>query len=239
MKAILYARWSPRPGADDCQSAVNQFKALRQLADKSGWPTAEENSHADEDLSGGDWERPGLWAAIRQVEPGDMFLAYSLDRIARDSTIFGFVQHQILSRGGEIVTIENGTVRAGDPVSKCIATIFGAFAELQRSMIGLRSKNAARRKLTEGIYRGRKDTLPYGYRWVDFNAGKVEEDLDEQATVALMRQFMADGLSKAETAAKLNAMGQLDREGKQWVAWRIRNVLGLQKKPKKVRMPKL
>jgi site-specific DNA recombinase len=239
-RAILYARFSPRPDADTTESVVNQLKELRARAEREGWTVAESDCFCDEDASGSDWERPGLWSAVRAVKPGDVFLAYSQDRIARDTTIQSFVLHQILSRGGEIHTIENGSVRGDDPVSKFIATMFGAFAELQRSLINLRSRKAHKRKLREGRFRGKREGLPYGHRWVDFAEGKVEEDPDEQANIQLIFELHRAGMNRGQIADELNAMGKPGRGGKPWERWHVRNILspGRHKK-RRVDVPKL
>jgi DNA invertase Pin-like site-specific DNA recombinase len=185
MRCLRYCRFSPRPDAETSQSNAKQLADLTAYALRQGWTVDESDQFSDEAISGDSWSRPGLMAAIGAVGPGSVLLAYSVDRIARDSGILAGVLAQVFSRSGSICTIENGEVKASDPVSRLLCTIIGALAEFQKAMIRKRSSNALRRKLESGKLTGypKGQPLPYGWRWIEEASGTVEPDLEEQDTL--------------------------------------------------------
>src|SRR3990170_3712474 len=97
-KIILYARFSPRPNAAECDSADNQIADLLADAAKRGETVDPADIYKDEDwASGDDWNRPGLWAAVRAVTPGAELRVRNFDRLARDVSIMAFVRYEVLS----------------------------------------------------------------------------------------------------------------------------------------------
>jgi site-specific DNA recombinase len=81
MKAIVYARFSPRPDAAESESNAAQLDLCRAYAKQMGWTVTDE--HQDTALSGDDEDRPGLWAALDALPRKGVLLAYKLDRLAR------------------------------------------------------------------------------------------------------------------------------------------------------------
>ena len=63
--AILYCRYSPRPGANECQSNEKQEERCRAYCQNRGYQIVA--VHADEAVTGGVFERPGLAAAIERL----------------------------------------------------------------------------------------------------------------------------------------------------------------------------
>ena len=62
-EAVLYARFSPRPSPDECDSVEKQLERCRAYAAGHGYTVVAE--HSDKDLSGGRADnRPGLQDAI-------------------------------------------------------------------------------------------------------------------------------------------------------------------------------
>jgi len=58
-QAVLYARFSPRPNAEECDSAKKQLERCRPYSEGRGYTVIAE--HKDEDLSGARADnRPGL-----------------------------------------------------------------------------------------------------------------------------------------------------------------------------------
>ena len=84
MKVILYARFSPRPLASECESVESQLAELRAYCVQHGHEVVGEFS--DKALSGGsDWDtRPGMLDAANACTRGMVFLVRSYDRLFRD-----------------------------------------------------------------------------------------------------------------------------------------------------------
>lgn len=130
IKAILYARFSPRPNAAECDSCVKQLADLREFCTRMGWHVAGEFS--DEDESGEDRERKGLASALAACKRGYVLLVTNWDRLARD-TFFNLLVHEDLKkRGCALHSASQGPFSTDDPTVELLSTIFAAFAKYQR-----------------------------------------------------------------------------------------------------------
>jgi site-specific DNA recombinase len=238
-RVVLYARFSPRPHSDQCDSVENQLDDLRRYCEAHSWPVDPALAFDDKALSGGEWARPGLWNAVQAVRRGTVLMCRNFDRLARDVTILGFVRHQVLSRGGRIVTLESGEVEANNPVAKFMSTIFGAIAEFQRELTAIRTKNGVQRNIRKGRYNGTH--VPYGYRWVDRAAGLIEPVPAEMETLEVLKGLFDQGAGLTEIAATLNAANLPWKDGQPWNRYRVRNAVQRWRPPqtKKVTIPKL
>lgn len=245
MRCICYSRFSPRPDSATSDSNLKQLAALKAYAAKHGWTVDDDDCFSDEDLSGADWGRPGLFAAISALRPGTILLAYNIERIARDSGILAFVLAKVFAAKAELHTIDGGAVRAEDPVSRLLCTIMGALAEFDRNCKSKRSKNALQLKLAAGVLTGYplKRPLPYGWRWINkdrsFNAdGKnVEPDPHEVELKALMEKIRGEGMQLRNIAKLLTGKGSTYR-GVPWNSHRVLRVLQPGARAKKVRIPR-
>lgn len=231
-RVIAYARYSPRPerkpgknGEIELDSVDKQIADLRNFCDKQGWPLEDRYIFEDRAVSGGDAldKRPGLLGALRALKPGAVLLVVNGDRLARHSGVTDYIATQVVARGATIYTLEGGAVDPSDPVSKFLFTILGAFAELQRKLIGTRSKAGRKRNLAAGKWRYR--WLPYGYRWVDKQAGQCEPDPAEQAALQRIREHRDAGYNRAKIARLLNQEGIAWRDGKPWDRFAVRTAV--------------
>ena len=80
-KAIIYARFSPRPNAAECHSIEYQLDRCRNYAETRGWEIVGE--YRDANASGGEVEREGLWQAIDATRRDYILLVDRLDRLSR------------------------------------------------------------------------------------------------------------------------------------------------------------
>lgn len=235
--AILYARHSPRPDVpdDELDSTAKQVELLRAEADRLGWQTSAKLTFRDEDKSGNNSRRVGLGKALEALRPGMVLMVRDFQRIARDSAIMAFVVSKVHSKGAEIHSLENGTVKADDPASKLLAAIFAAIGQFEREITAGRSRAAWARKLDQGIYRGQ--VVPFGYRWLDQAAGRVEPIPEEQAIIEEIKDLQESGVSSRLIAEALNQSGKL-RRGEPWDRHQVRRVVDKwrPKRPKKHRL---
>lgn len=101
--------------------------------------------------------RPNLDKLLNELNPGDMFIATKLDRIAR-STIQGTeLISELLDRGVTVNILNIGTMD-NTPTGKLIRTIFFAFAEFERDMIVERTNEGKQiaKENNPGYTEGRK-----------------------------------------------------------------------------------
>ena len=81
--AVLYARFSPRPNAEECDSVEKQLERCRAYSLGHGYTVVAQ--HHDKDLSGARADnRPGLQSAIAAAcKRKAVLVVYSLSRLAR------------------------------------------------------------------------------------------------------------------------------------------------------------
>lgn len=109
-RAVLYARYS-----SDLQSPASiadQHRALREALARHG--LQEGSAHADAAITGSSWLRPGLDAALAEIESGrgDVLFAEALDRISRDIEQIARIAKRVAFRGAKIITISEGEIGA-------------------------------------------------------------------------------------------------------------------------------
>ncbi len=158
--AILYARFSPRPNAPDCDSVERQIWDMRRWAKRNKYTIVAE--YSDKALSGSDADRPGLWDAIYSLKRGYVLMVRTWDRLARDSYLGEVIQQQCKKKGCRVLAIQQTESSKDGPESKLIRTILLALAEYQRQIIRARTRAAMRRHQSEG--RRMSHRLPYGWR---------------------------------------------------------------------------
>jgi len=206
-KAIVYARFSPRPDAPECESVDKQIWDCRRWAKKNGYEIIEE--HSDKALSGSDAERPGLWDAIYGIKRGMTLLIRTWDRLARDSYLGEMIQMEVAKKGATIVAIEQSESSRDNPESKLIRTILLALAEYQRQITRARTRAAMRRHQAEG--RRMSDLVPYGWKRDPDNDARIIHDDDEQKAIKRIMELKAEKLSLRKIGAVLTAEGFVAR----------------------------
>src|SRR5215216_1853955 len=166
-RAHVYCRVSSA-GQEDGYSLDTQEAACRQWAKERALPVA---SVAHEVWSGGDRHRPELDAMLDRLLPGDVLLAYDLDR---------------LSRGGQI-----DTAVIIDRVESAGASVAFVTLDFEQSETGALLRNVRafaaaleREKIAERTQRGRQARVAsgkpivspkpaYGYHWNGDKPGYV------------------------------------------------------------------
>jgi DNA invertase Pin-like site-specific DNA recombinase len=167
-------------------------------------------------------KRTGIAEVLGYLDahPGTTLAVYRLDRLARDL----IVQEQLLAeiwRAGGTVHSCSETEAAyakpddpDDPTRKFIRQVLGAAAEYERAMIRLRMVRGRRRAIAESPQGWAGGPPPYGYR--AGAAGGLEHDDDEQAVLATIGAWRAEGWSWQSIADDLNQHGYLKRNGTPW-----------------------
>lgn len=219
MKAILYARFSPRPNAAECDSVQKQVEELREYCRKHSITIKSE--YTDEALSGGDADRPGLWDAIYSINKGDLLLVRSWDRLARDNYLMEVIKKDTEKRGGKIIAISQPDTCQDTPESRLIAGILSLMAEYQRQIIKARTR-AMMRKHQNVAKRRMSYHTPYGYK-ADGKALVVNPK--EMEVVNLMFDLYEKGLKENAIMLHLRENGIKSRKNTE-ISWGlVRNVV--------------
>lgn len=226
MKAVLYARFSPRPNAEECDSVEKQIDRLREFCHTKGWNVSVDRIFFDRGESGAKRNRDGLYDAIhcaRQLKRDGVLVVWDWSRLARDTLFILQVAEELAARKASLMSVSEGPFSvADDPNVKLLATIKSAINEHNRDMIRARTRAAMRRYQREG--RRMSDLAPFGYRRDVMNPALLVEDPDEQSVI----KWIVDEYEKKKG---LRAIGRLlDHEevkcrGGKWQHTTIRSIL--------------
>ena len=221
--ARLYARFSPRKNAMECESVEHQLADLRDWCARQGYMVMGE--YRDEALSGGDYERPGLWDAVAALRPGETLLVRSLDRLARDVYLVEVLVRKVAKMRAKIVALQNGDLSADDPDAVMIRQILAAIAERQRKVTAALTRAAMRRKQADGKRMGRADRAPYGWMPDPANGKRLVPVDEEIAVIRRMMDLHRRRVRPATIASILNREGVMTRIGREWRGGSISRII--------------
>ncbi len=142
MRTVIYSRVST-----DMQDTQNQVQTLLLR-----YPGAE----VVEEYMSGAKHRPKLEALLETLERDDKFVVMALDRIGRSTTDVMAKLDDLNKRGIKVISIREG-IDFTTPSGEFMATIFAAFAQMERKIISERIKTALEAKKGQGIRLGRPD----------------------------------------------------------------------------------
>ena len=221
--AVIYARFSPRPNAEECDSVEKQIERCRAYCAGHGYQVVAERS--DKDLSGGRADnRPGLQEAIALAcQRKAILCVYSLSRLARCTRDAIDVAERLGATGADLAVIQE-SVNTRSPMGRFVFTLFSALAQLEREQIAERTSCAMLRHQAEGRRMTRADRCPYGWRPDPADATLLVEDAEEQAAIVRIRQERDRGQGLREIARRLDQAG-IDCRGRPWSHSAVRSVL--------------
>lgn len=99
-------------------------------------------------------DRTELLAMLDFVRDGDTLVVTKLDRLARSlSDLFKIIE-TLEAKGAQLVVLNNAAIDTTTPMGRCVFSIFGAIAELERNLILERQREGISLAKTRGIYKG-------------------------------------------------------------------------------------
>jgi DNA invertase Pin-like site-specific DNA recombinase len=149
VRAALYARVSTNGHGQDPEV---QLRELREYCERRGWDVAGE--YIDVGISGTREKRPSLDRLLSDAHRRrfDAVVVWKFDRFARSVSHLLRALETFKIQGIEFVSLSE-QVDTSTPMGKCVFTVLGAVAELERSLIvervkaGLRNARARGKKL--------------------------------------------------------------------------------------------
>lgn len=200
-KAVLYARWSPRPCSEDCESNETQIELCRAFCKSVGYEVVDVLQDADLSGSRAD-NRPGLQDAIRAAcKEKAILVAYSLSRIARNTEDLLRICREIEAAGGGVALLDL-RFDTSTPHGKMALTIMAAFAEYELAQIRQRTSDAMRRHQLNG--RKMSSKPPFGF---SLSGDELVPNEDEQVQIALIRHAHQQGMTDRQIAKALRERG--------------------------------
>jgi len=110
----------------------------------------------DHGVSGSTTQRPGLWMALAACKPGDVLVAWKLDRLGRSQLDLVNLVEDLRRRevGLKVLTGEGAAIDTTQPHGRLIFGVFAAMSEFERELIRERTaagmQAAKRRKVHVG-----------------------------------------------------------------------------------------
>ena len=196
---IVYARFSPRRNEDECESIEAQFDFCRQWCKQNNVEIVAE--FADRALSGGDEERPELWAAIEALERSYVLIVYRLDRLARSVYLSDIIERAIQRKKATLISISGEGTWGFTDEDWLVRKILQTLAEYERKVIGARTKAAMLRHQANGRLMG---SIPrYGFMLDPEDKRKVLKNQYEQVVINQIKRLDKEGLSLRQIATEL------------------------------------
>ena len=216
-KAVSYARYSPRPNSDECLSIERQQERIREWCEREGLDIRGEFS--DSAVSGSEYDRDGVHAAVQALRRGDVFVVYSLDRLARDQLVYHGLKHQITSeKRARLVSVTEQHID-DSPSGELLAGIIASYAAFQRRQIAARTRAKMRDHQSHSRAMGGKP--PYG--WCKQGKQLVPVPAEQEIRSAILDK-RRDGWGYQRIATWLNRNGRPAR-GAKWHAESIRRMI--------------
>ena len=233
LRLVGYVRVSTEEQAREGLSLDAQRERLAAYATAHGAVLV--SVEADEGQSGSiaPERRPGLARALARVRRGeaDGIAAVKLDRLSRVTRHVLDLLDTAQKAGWRIVSVEEH-LDTRSAVGEFTTTILAGLAQMERKLIGERTREAMRQIAREG--RVRSGRLPFGYRTrrnpdstraVAGDRSPLIEHKDEQLLLRGMRDLRARGLGARRIARELNSKRPNPRTGRPWTPSAVQKLL--------------
>lgn len=213
---IIYARFSPRPDADDSSSNERQIQLCRDYVANKGGDVV--GVYEDQGISGDKVDRPGLLDALASLRRGSTLLAYTHDRLARSAYLSISIEKAVEKSGAKIATVTGGLYDES-PEGCLIRRILFDIAEYQKTLIAARTKRAMLRHQRDG--RRMSFHAPYGTE-ADGDALVTSEC--EGTCVARVIELRKKGLGYLRISNMLADEGHVPR-GRKWHPQTVKRII--------------
>lgn len=227
-KAVIYARFSPRRNAAECESCAAQIEYCSDYCRSKRWTVIA--VYQDDAVSGKRADnRPGLQAAVDLcVKQKATLVVYSLSRLARNTTEtlailskLEFYRCGFSSRKEEIDTTT--------PVGRLVLTILAAIQQMEREVLSERTSDSMRYYQSQG--RRMSARPPYGFTQDPDNPDRLIPCRNEQAVITTIQQLKRSGMGLRAICRDLDAQGikpRYDQNHNGWHHSTIRSILDAQ-----------
>lgn len=218
-KAIGYIRVSTDGQVESGLSLEAQRKKIEAYASLKDLELIE--IIEDAGISAKNLNRPGI---KRLMELGrkkeiDAVIIAKLDRMFRN-TIDALETSEILNKRGVALHSIEESLDTQSAIGGFFFTMLAALAEMERKLIGERTRTALNQKKARNEYCG--GHVPYGYR---LENGKLIEEPTEKAIIEKMRVWRKDGRTLQAICNSLNGEGIASRGGGKWRISSIHKIL--------------
>ncbi len=220
--AIGYARVSTDEQAREGVSLEAQQVRIRAYAQAKDLPLGD--ILVDEGRSGKDMKRPAVQDLLARCGRGEVahVIVWKLDRLTRRTRhLLTLVEDVFLAKHIELHSVSE-SLDTSTPHGRFVLTLFGGLAQMERELIGERTRSALEYK--------RQQRQPTSHAPIGFRAnGNRERMVPVPKELAIVRRILEQwrrGGSYAGIALDLNAEGVPTKRGGRWYAATVRNIVG-------------
>jgi DNA invertase Pin-like site-specific DNA recombinase len=155
-RVIGYLRCSTEEQADSRAGLEAQRTAILAEAQRRGWSETDLTFVEDAGFSGKNLDRPGIIAALDALRHrrADTLVVSKLDRLSRSMLDFAGLMDRASRERWALVALDLG-VDTSTPAGEAMASVLATFAQLERRLIGERTKDALAAKKAAGVRLGR------------------------------------------------------------------------------------
>lgn len=175
---------------------------------------------ADEGISGGTMERPGLQAAFRVIQRGraNTLVVVKLDRLTRSvKDLCMLVEEYFAKEQYDLISV-CGMVNTHTAAGRLMMLNLANYAQYERELISERVREAMQHMKAQGIRLG---VAPYGYKHshqLDDKGRRIMEPVQaEQEVIQQIAEWHAAGYQLRIIASMLKEKGIASRRGREWV----------------------
>jgi len=178
---------------------------------------------ADEGVSGKDLKRPALEDVLERCRRGEVghVIVWKLDRLTRRTRhLLSLVEDLFLARKIELHSVSE-SLDTSTPHGRFVLTLFGGLAQMERELIGERTRSALAFKRENGQPTSHP---PLGFRPNGSKRHRMIPVPEELAVVQRILNLHQRGQGYHAIAAKLTEGGVPSKRGGRWHAFTVKKV---------------
>lgn len=193
-QAVIYARFSPRRNAAECESCETQIEYCRKHCEAKNWNVV--SVERDDGISGARSDnRPGLQKAIfLAMKNKAVMVVYSLSRLARNTRETIEISDRLQKFSAHLASVRE-PIDTTSAIGFAFFQIMAVLAELERKQIAERTSDAMIRHQSTGRRMCGRKRLPYGWQLDKTDDRRMVHNEYEQKVLARAIQLKSDGVS--------------------------------------------
>jgi len=142
----------------DAQDTENQKHGIIAYAKEKGFVDVE--YIADSVSTKVDWHDRKLGEMVKTAIKGDIIIFSEISRMARSTLQVLEIMRDCANKGVEVHIVKTKMIIDDSIQSKAMVLVYGLVAEMEKSFISIRTKEALARKKAEGVILGRPKGRP-------------------------------------------------------------------------------
>jgi DNA invertase Pin-like site-specific DNA recombinase len=199
MRVLAYLRVSTSEQADSRAGLDAQRAAITSEAVRRGWTEVEfieDAGHSAKTI-----KRPGLEIALAALKRGDVgvLVVSKMDRLSRSLLDFAGIMQRAQREGWALVALDS-PADLTTPSGEAMAGVLAVFSQLERRLIGERTRLALAERRKAGVTLGRPRTLTPAV------AERIVREHEAGASLSdIARRLTAEAIPTAQGGAKWHA----------------------------------